>query len=178
MQEWKTISKKTILDHSKYLRVEEHEVELPDGKVIPDWPWLITPDFVNVAVVTDEGKFLVFRQTKYAVKGITLATVGGYLEPGEEPLPAAKRELLEETGYEADEWIDLGHYVTAGNRGAGHGHFYLAKGARKVGEIDSDDLEEQEMLLLSRPEVESALDACEFKVLSWAAIMSLALRHV
>jgi ADP-ribose pyrophosphatase len=83
------------------LSVEAHTVELPDGRVIEDWPWVVTPDFVNVVAVTEAGEFLLFRQTKYSIPGLTLATVGGYLEPGEEPLAAAQRELREETGYAA-----------------------------------------------------------------------------
>src|SRR5512139_728419 len=104
MQSWKTLSRRVILEHSKYLVVEEHAVELPDGRVIEDWPWLITPDFVNVVAVTEGGQFLCFRQTKYGIEGDSLAPVGGYLEPGEDPLVAAQRELLEETGYQAAEW--------------------------------------------------------------------------
>ncbi|MCA9975100.1 MAG: hypothetical protein KC413_05095, partial [Anaerolineales bacterium] len=82
MQPWKTLSRETILDYSKFLTVEQHAVELPDGQVIVDWPWVVTPDYVNVVAVTEDGRFLLFRQTKYAVIGTTLATVGGYLEPG------------------------------------------------------------------------------------------------
>lgn len=178
MKPLKTLSRKTILDLGKYLVVEAHEVELPDGNIIPDWPWIVTPDYVNVVAVTDDGKFPVFRQTKYAVEGTTLAPVGGYLDPGEEPLSAAKRELLEETGYEAGEWTHLGSYAVDGNRGAGTAHFYLARGARETAEIDSDDVEEQELLLLSQTEMEAALDAGEFKLLPWAANIALALRRL
>lgn len=178
MQRWKTLSRRVILDHSKYLTVENHEVQLPDGRVIPDWPWIITPDFVNVLAVTEEGKFVCFRQTKYAVEGTALAPVGGYLEPGEEPLAAAKRELLEEAGCEASDWTDLGRYRVDSNRGAGTGYLFLARGARQVAEPDSDDLEEQELLHLSRSEIEDALAAGEFKVLPWAATVALALRYI
>jgi ADP-ribose pyrophosphatase len=65
--------------------------------------------------------------------------------------------------------------VLDGNRGGGHGHLFLARGARKVAEPDADDLEEQELLTLSRAEVEAALLAGEFKVLSWATVVALAL---
>lgn len=175
LQPWKTLFRRTILEHSKYLTVEEHAVELPDGRVIPDWPWIITPDYVNVAVLTGEGQFLCFRQTKYAVEGVSLAPVGGYLEPGEEPLCGAQRELMEEAGYQSSRWIDLGHYVVGGNRGIATAHLFLACDARQVAEPDADDLEEMVMLLLSRAEVEAALKAGEFKLLSWAATMSMAL---
>jgi 8-oxo-dGTP pyrophosphatase MutT (NUDIX family) len=178
MKTLKTVSNKTLLDMGKYLVVENHSVELPDGRVIHDWPWIITPDYINVVAVTDDGKFPVFRQTKYSVEGTSLAPVGGYLDPGEDPLTAAKRELLEETGYEASEWTHLGSFPVDGNRGAGVANLYLAQGAHFVADIDSDDLEEQELLLLSRSEMEAALDAGEFKVLAWAANIALALRHL
>ena len=178
MKPWKTLSRQTILDLGKFLVVENHTVELPDGRVISDWPWIITPDYVNVAAITEAGEFLCFRQTKYAVDGISLAPVGGYLEPGEEPLAAAQRELLEETGYEASDWIGLGHYSVDGNRGAGMAHLFLAQGARWVRNLEADDLEEQELLRLSRTEVEAALAAGQFKVLAWAAVMALALQVI
>lgn len=178
MQPWKTLAKWTILGHSKYLTVESHTVELPDGRIIEDWPWIITPDFVIVVTVTVEGKFLCFRQVKYAVEGTSLAPVGGYIEPGEDPLSTAKRELLEETGYGATEWIDLGGYKVGANRGIATGHLFLACGAQRVTEPNADDLEEQELLLLSHPEIECALKSSEFKGLAWAAAVALALRHL
>ena len=178
MRPWKTISRRTILSHSKYLTVENHTVELPDGRVIAEWPWVITPDYVIVVVVTHDGDFLCFRQTKYGVEGTSLAPVGGYMEPGEAPLATAKRELLEETGCQAPEWIDLGRYRVDGNRGAGTAYLFLARGARRVAEPDADDLEEQEVLLLSRAEVEAALAAGEFKLLPWTTAVALALLYL
>ncbi len=178
MRPWKTLSKETVLDCSKFLRVEMHAVELHDGHVIHEWPWVITPDFINVVAVTKAGQFLCFRQTKYAVAGETLAPVGGYLEPGEEPLAAAKRELMEETGYKAESWQALGSYWVDANRGAGQAYLYLAQGAHKVAEPDADDLEEMELMLMDAAAVGEALDAGQFKVLPWAAAVALALRRM
>lgn len=177
MQSWRTLRREPIYQspEGKWLAVENHRVALPDGRIIDDWAWLITPDFVNVVAVTEAGQFLCFRQTKYAVNGTTLAVVGGYLEAGEEPLLAAQRELLEETGYRADQWVPLGRYAVDGNRGCGQAHLFLACGVRWVQPIHADDLEEQELLLLSRTEAEQALHAGEFKVVSWATALALAL---
>lgn len=177
MQPWQLLSRHTILNHSKYLTVESHTVRLPNGQIISDWPWLVTPDYVNVAAITAEGQFLCFRQTKYGAGGTTLAPVGGYIEPGEDPLVAARRELLEETGYRATDWMSLGRYIVDGNRGAGTAHLFLARNARRVAAAHADDLEEQELLHLSRAEVEAALKSGEFKVLAWPAVMALALLY-
>jgi ADP-ribose pyrophosphatase len=178
MQPWKTLTRRIVLDQGKYLVVENHTVQLPDGQIISDWPWVITPDYINVLAVTEAGQFLCFRQTKYGVEGTSLAPVGGYLEPGEDPLAAAQRELLEETGYRASDWMGLGHYRVDGNRGAGIAYLFLARGARRVAKIQADDLEEQELLHLSRPDIEAALAAGDFKVLAWATVVALALRHI
>src|SRR5690606_6440690 len=143
MQPWQTLARRRVLQagDGRFLRVEYHAVQLPDGRVIEEWPWLETPSYVNVVAETEDGRVLCFRQSKYAVEGISLAIPGGYLEPGEDPRDAAQRELREETGYAADEWVALGTFVVDGNRGNGHAHLFLARGARWVQAIDADDLE-------------------------------------
>jgi hypothetical protein len=60
-----------------------HAIQLQDGQTIPEWVWLVTPDFVNVIAVTQDGRFLCFQQNKYAIEGLSLAPVGGYIDPGE-----------------------------------------------------------------------------------------------
>jgi len=178
MQPWQTRARERVIDFGRFLAVERHTVALPDGRIIDDWPWLVMPDYVNVVAITRDDHFLCFRQTKYAIEGASLAVVGGYLEPGEAPLAGAQRELREETGYAAEEWIDLGQYAVDANRGAGHGHPFLARQAHRVGEIIADDLEEQELLLLDRDQVETALRRGEFRVMPWALAMALALARL
>lgn len=178
MDNWKTLSRRTILDYSRFLRVEEHIVELPDGRVIANWPWIITPDYINVVAITPENLFLCFHQTKYAIAGTTLAPIGGYLEAGETPLEGAQRELLEETGCIADEWIDLGSFWVDPNRGIARGHFFLARGARRIQARNADDLEEQALVQLTRAQVEDALVRGAFHVIAWQAIVALSLLYL
>ena len=178
MTDWKTTHRRTVLQNGKFLTVEYHTVELPDGTVIEDWSWVITPDFINVVIIDEQGRFVLFRQTKYGIDGDSLAPVGGYIEAGEDPLEAAKRETLEETGYAADHWTFFGSYRVDANRGAGMAYAFLATGARKVAERNADDLEEQELVLLSRDEVEQALFNSEFKVLPWTSLVALSLLHL
>jgi len=177
MKPWKTKARQTVLNEPPWLIVEQHTVELPDGRLIPNWPWIITPDYINVVAVTEDGHFICFRQVKYGIEGTTLSVVGGYVNEGEVPLAAAQRELLEETGYEASDWLSLGSYLVDPNRGIATGHLYLARQACYVVPRDADDLEEQELLMLTRGEIEAALDSGEFKVLAWAAAVAFALRY-
>ena len=173
---WKTLSRRVVFDQAPWLVVEYHTVELPDGRQIPDWSWVKTPDYINVVVLTDTGEYLCFRQRKYGVPEPMLSLVGGYIKPGEAPLAAAQRELLEETGYVSGDWVTLGQFLVDPNRGVATGNLFLAREARKTGEIDSDDLEEQEVVMLSRQELEQALAEGEFKILAWAAAVAFALR--
>lgn len=178
MDPWKTKAREMILDERPWLTVEHHTVELPDGRLIPNWPWIITPDYVNVVAVAEDGRFICFHQVKYGIEGTTLGIVGGFVNEGEEPIAAARRELLEETGYESTDWVHLGSYRVDPNRGVAFGHLYLARQARYTMSPDSDDLEEQEMIFLTRSEIEAALAQGEFKVLAWAASVALALRYL
>ncbi|MBM3859527.1 MAG: NUDIX hydrolase [Verrucomicrobia bacterium] len=178
MKPWKTVSRKVVQRFGKFLTVEAHEIELPDGRRLHNWPWLISPDFVLVLPRTTDGRFLIFRQTKYAVKGLSLAPVGGHMDDGEQPLAAAKRETLEETGYTAAKWVLLGSYVLHANRGGGHGHLYLALDARRKCAPHADDLEEQELLFLTHRQLELAFDRHQFKVLSWSTLIAQALRYL
>src|SRR5436305_2002061 len=126
MQPWQTLARRHVLQagDGRFLRVEYDTVQLPDGRIIEDWPWVDTPSFINVVAETEDRHFLCFRQSKYAVEGISLAIPGGYLEADEEPLAAAQRELREETGYAAEQWTLLGRYVVDGNRVSGYAHLF------------------------------------------------------
>jgi ADP-ribose pyrophosphatase len=178
LRPWKTLSRKKILEFSQFLSIESHRVQLPDGEIIEDWPWIVIPSAVIVLAQTTDQLFLCFRQTKYAVEGTTLATVGGMIEEDEDPLSAARRELLEETGCRAEEWVELGSYWLDPNRGIARMHLFLARQASKVAEPDSDDLEDQQLISMTREGLETALLNGEFKVLAWVTTISLALKYL
>lgn len=175
MQPWKTLSRKRILHFNRFLSVESHTVELPDGRIIEDWPWVIIPEFVDVLPVLEDGRILCMRQFKYGVGEVSLSTMGGMIEAGETPEQAARREMFEEMGCEAREMVFLGKYAVDANRRCGTAYLFLALDARQVAEPNSGDLEEQEIVTLTRSEAHQAMLNGEFKMLSWTAAIGLGL---
>lgn len=88
---------------------------------------------VIVAQKSDEI-ILMVKQFRYPIKQTVLELPAGKLEKGEEPFPAAKRELEEETGYRADEWQSLGYINTTPGFCNEKLYLYLAKNLKFVGE--------------------------------------------
>jgi ADP-ribose pyrophosphatase len=175
---WKTRKREIVYRFGKFGHLERHAVELPDGRVIDDWTWLELPNFVIVLAQTPDDRYLLFRQTKYAVPEGTLAPVGGYIEPGEDPRAAARRELEEELGCTADEFVSLGEYAVDANRGAGRAYLYLARGVVPMAtQAVSDDLEAQERVTLTRAELAEALFANRFRAIAFATTVAMALLY-
>ena len=70
---------------------------------------LETPDWVNVIALTaDTRSIVIVKQHRFGSGAATIEIPGGMIDPGEDPLVAAKRELREETGYTASKWTRLG----------------------------------------------------------------------
>jgi ADP-ribose pyrophosphatase len=173
-ERWEVLGREQVLAHP-FLTVEMQQVRLPDGRVIDDWPIVGTRDYVNVVVLNAAGQVMILEGYKHGLGRSSWQMPGGYLERGEEPLTAARRELLEESGYESDTWRSLGSFVVDANRGVGVGHFFLAEGARQVAASTHDDLEEFEVKWIELAEVTKALSDGRVGIISYAANLALAL---
>ena len=171
---WRTLARRVHLDRSPWFTAGGEDVELPDGRVLHDFNWIAVREFAIVVALTGDRQTILARSYKHGVRAISLSLPAGYLEDGEDPLAGAKRELLEETGYEASDWLALGRYVVDGNYGAGAMHAFIAKGARKVREPDSGDHEEQELLVMPFADAITKVRSGEVVQLATAAALGLA----
>jgi ADP-ribose pyrophosphatase len=115
---------------------------------------------VTVIALTDDRRVLMVRQYRHAVGESLLELPAGSLDRLEDggteaPDPAAKRELAEETGYEADEWQKLGRFYTAPGFATEAMHLYLARGLNPVEGYSGPEADEH--LELEQVPIEQAL---------------------
>lgn len=154
---WKVLDREYIIKRP-WLTARRDKVELPDGRVIEEYYVLEYPDWVNVIAITKEGQFVMERQYRHGLGVDSTELPCGVMEKDEEPLEAAKRELLEETGYAGGEWTKL--MAIGANPGSQNNltHCFLAVGVEKIAEQSLDDTEELTVLLMSEAEVKSLLE--------------------
>lgn len=110
------------------------------------------PDWINVIPVTPAGDVVFVRQFRHGIGAETLEVPGGQMDPEDpSPLEAARRELLEETGYAGDDWTPLGWVHPNPAIIANRCHSFLVRGVRPVAPIrnDADEKTEVELAPLS-----------------------------
>jgi ADP-ribose pyrophosphatase len=173
LEPWRLIDRQTLFAVPGRVSVKRDVVELPDGRRIEDFYRVELSSFVVVIAETEDGMLLAERSYKHGPATIGLSLPSGHIERDEPPLEAARRELLEETGHSARSWSEAGRFVTAGNQWGGEAHFFFAGGAVRVAEPCSGDLEETELVLLSRDEARAALDTGQVAILPSAMGIAL-----
>jgi ADP-ribose pyrophosphatase len=119
-------------------------------------------DWVNITPVTREGKILLVRQYRRGTDELTVEIPSGSMDKGEHaPLPAAHRELREETGYVAGQMTALCRVAVNPAIQDNYCHMYLATNCTYEGELQPDATEEIEVLQLTTEEVECMLSRGE-----------------
>ncbi len=203
-----TIGNKCLIE-SPWMRLAQHTVQIVEInrdksnviKVIDDWLFIDYHDRINVLVQDPDSSqndanpsFLILKQTKYALSSQqSLAVVGGIVEPGEEPLVAAKREVSEELFVSCNSWISLGKYRTDVNRGMGWVHPFLARNCvytkttlpllvgdttESNGDVGAHDIERQNIQSMTLNEVKDAVMKERFVEVQWSNTVALAMLYL
>jgi ADP-ribose pyrophosphatase len=175
MKPWQVLSSTELLDRLPWLRVSAEHVRLPNGHEITEFYRIDMPEWAQTFALTEDGRVAMIEQYKQGPAVVSLELPAGYVEAGEPPEQAARRELREETGLVADDWCYLGRYFMDGNRGCGASHIFLVRGARQVGtpELDTSEMIAQRRLTLA--EVRAAWRSGRIHNLGTIAAVGLAL---
>ena len=116
------------------------------------------PDWCNVLAETPEGELVFVWQYRHGTDEMSLEIPGGVIDPGEQPIDAARRELEEETGYTAESF-ELVSVVEPNPALQGYRCFtFHARGARQTAKTAFDDLEDLETLLVNAADLAALID--------------------
>lgn len=149
---WKILSSDYILKN-KWLTIRKDCVRMPSGIEMEDYYVLEYPDWINVIAITEEGKFIIEQQYRHGTQSVDYELCAGTVEKGEQPIDAAMRELLEETGYEGGEWTLYCESCPNPAAMTTTNYTFLAKGVKYSGERHLEQTEDIEILLFSYDEV-------------------------
>jgi ADP-ribose pyrophosphatase len=159
LKKWKATSRERV-GSFRIFDVERTSMSDGEGRPRGDFYTLACPDWVNVVAITEDDEIVLVWQYRFGTDSICLEIPGGVVERGEPPEGAAKRELLEETGYASDEPFEP-LLVLQPNPANQNNlvHTFLVRGARKVAGTSFDEHEEIELALLPRRELGPLLDS-------------------
>ena len=95
------------------INVRVDEARMPDGQIVSR-EVVEHPGGVGIALEDEEGKFFLVTQWRYAQEQVTIEFPAGKREKGEDDLLTARREIIEETGYEGEDFVYLGSMIPTG----------------------------------------------------------------
>ncbi len=153
---WKKLSSRYI-HKGPWATLRTDKCEMPNGHVVEDYYVLEYSNWVNAVAITEDNKVLMVHQYRHAAEIVSLEIPGGVIDPGEEPQQAMRRELLEETGYQFDDFELLSVVYANPSTANNHTYCYLARGGKKVQEQHLDEQEDIVVEELTLAEIKDLL---------------------
>lgn len=167
----------------EWIDIRRSAYRFPDGSVFEPFYSYSRKDYVVIAATDEEGRYLCVRQFRQGIKEVTTEFPAGGIERTvscgdlkdrreyrakdgqvvEDALAAAKRELLEETGYESDEWRHLLTVPSNATIADNYACLFAAKNCRRVAGQSLDDTEFLKVCLYTEKELEELVRKGEFQ---------------
>lgn len=162
IKKWDLLDSEYLIERP-WLTARRDTVKLPNGEINDEFYVLEYPDWVNVIAVTTDGRFVMIEQYRHGLGVVETELCAGVVEKGEHHLDAAKRELLEESGFGGGEWRLL--TVLSGNPSTTNNltYCYVAEGVTEISGQHLDRTEDVAVRILSKDEVEQLLKSDSLK---------------
>lgn len=168
VKKWKIVSSEYKL-RSPWVNVRRDVCRLPTGVINPEYYIFELPTWVNIIAITREGKFVMVEQYRHGLRDVYTEIVGGAMEEGETCLEAAKRELLEESGYGNGTWREFMTISQNPGNSDNLTHVFLATDVERISDQHLDATEDIKVRLLTEQEVYRILADDEMKQALMAA---------
>ena len=162
----------------QWLTLRSDTVRLPGGKTLSTYHVVEAADWVNIVALSEQGNVILVEQYRHAVRRVLFEIPAGHVDPQEDREAAARRELLEETGYGGGAWHALGALHPAASRFANQVHSYLALGVRKIGEPILEDAENLNIHEIPWPDFVTGLQSGDLRLFEANQMSSVFLLHL
>lgn len=148
LKKWRTLEAKNVFKN-EWVSIRQETCETHTGSIIDDYFIHEGVDVVIIFALTPDQQVVLIRQYKHGIRQFTTEIPGGGIDEGETPEAGARRELVEETGYSAREFIKVATHMRNPTNSAVLDHIFLAKDAYLTGEPHFDETENCETELVS-----------------------------
>lgn len=152
IKKWKILESKEIYS-SHFVTLKEEKLERPDGKIVTPYYAIERPDVVYVIALTKNKEIVLVYQYKNGIKELVWELPAGFVDKGESPKEAAKRELLEETGYTGRDITKIGGFNSGAGLSRNTNYFYVVKNVEKTSDQNLDENEEIEVKIFPFQEI-------------------------
>jgi ADP-ribose pyrophosphatase len=138
---WEVLKDKKVYETPIF---DLHQIwfDAPSQKIDHPFYVLNAPEWINVIALTPENEIILVEQYRAGIDESSLEIPGGMVDKGESPIEAAKRELLEETGYRSDNWVQIGKTSSNPAILSNYTHLYVAENCVFTGSLQTDGTED------------------------------------
>ena len=185
--EWEEISCQHIVN-DEWIDFRKSKYRFPDGREFEPYYSYSRRDYVVIVATDEDGKYICVRQYRHGIKRVTTEFCAGGIERNdgkeygnrndakntEDALAAAKRELMEETGYESGEWKFLLSVPSNATMADNYANIFVAKNCKKVSGQSLDETEYLNVHLYDRAEIDTMISSGEFPQASHILALLLA----
>ena len=184
---WEEISCEHIVQ-DEWIDFRKSAYRFPDGSTFEPYYSYSRRDYVVIVATDEAGNYICVKQYRHGIKRGTCEFCAGGIERAdgkeygnradannvEDALDAAKRELLEETGYASDDWKFLLSVPSNATMADNYANIFVAKNCKKVSGQDLDDTEFLNVHLFTRPQIDEMIRSGEFPQASHILALLLA----
>ena len=185
--EWEEVSCEHIVN-DEWIDFRKSRYRFPDGMEFEPYYSYSRRDYVVIVATDEAGNYICVRQYRHGIKRVTTEFCAGGIErcdgkeygsrldkdSAEDALAAAKRELMEETGYESDDWKFLLSVPSNATMADNYANIFVAKSCRKVSGQSLDETEFLNVHLHTRKEIDEMIASGEFPQASHILALLLA----
>lgn len=171
---WEEIHTEHIVQ-DEWIDFRRSSYRFPDGSVFEPFYSYSRRDYVVIVASDEEGKYLCVRQFRQGIREVTTEFPAGGIErkdgKAEDALKAARRELLEETGYVSDHWTQLLTVPSNATLADNYAYIFMAEKCRRAAEQSLDETEFLHVRRYSVDEIEKMIERGEFQqavhIMAW-----------